>query len=72
MNDKYTLTIYPNPVSATLLIHFKGSVDAQNTVSFQITDVTGRALYVASLTGVDNTIDVSKWSSGIYFYLGRQ
>lgn len=69
--QKSMISIYPNPVSSTLYIHAPASFNKQNASSIQITDVTGRALYEASLTGADNTIDVSKWSNGIYFYQVR-
>ncbi len=33
-----------------------------------ITDVTGKEVTRATLTGADNTIDISKWEKGVYFY----
>jgi hypothetical protein len=33
-----------------------------------ITDLLGTEVYKEMLTGIDNTITISTWSAGIYFY----
>jgi len=33
-----------------------------------IEDVLGNKIYQQNSTGINTTIDVSKWSEGIYFY----
>jgi hypothetical protein len=33
-----------------------------------ITDVLGQEIHKQTLIGIDNRIDISKWSEGIYFY----
>jgi len=33
-----------------------------------IEDVLGNKIYQQNINGINTTIDVSKWSEGIYFY----
>ncbi|MBL0012457.1 MAG: DUF4397 domain-containing protein [Flavobacterium sp.] len=59
--DYSTVAIYPNPVADALNISIPFSFD---TVSGQIIDISGRA--VKSMTKVENSIDVSSLSNGLY------
>jgi len=33
-----------------------------------ITDLLGTVVYKEKLCGIDNTISISTWSAGVYFY----
>jgi hypothetical protein len=59
------LKIYPNPASSILNIHIPTPSSNQQLI---ITDLLGTEVYKEMLTGIDNTISISTWSAGIYFY----
>jgi YVTN family beta-propeller protein len=61
----YSVSIYPNP--ATTLLHIHQSIPSPNQ-QLIITDLLGTEVYKEMLTGIDNTISISTWSAGIYFY----
>ncbi|MEI6815794.1 MAG: T9SS type A sorting domain-containing protein [Bacteroidota bacterium] len=57
--------IYPNPASTVLNIHQHNPSNNQQLI---ITDILGNKVYKEALTGIDNTLPISTWSAGIYFY----
>jgi hypothetical protein len=57
--------IYPNPASTILNIHTQFSNSNSQLI---ISDITGREIHKETLTGIDNSISISNWSEGIYFY----
>ncbi len=59
------ISVFPNPAKATLNIH--QSFTSPNELVI-ITDILGHEVYKAPLTGIDNTINLTKWSNGVYFY----
>ena len=59
------ISIYPTPASTILNIH---SISPTPTSQLIITDLLGTVVYKEMLTGIDNTIPISTWSAGIYFY----
>ncbi|MEI6815683.1 MAG: T9SS type A sorting domain-containing protein [Bacteroidota bacterium] len=59
------IIIFPNPTTNILNIH--QSITSQNELVI-ITDILGHEVYKAPLTGIDNTIELMKWSNGVYFY----
>ena len=59
--DFSTVAIFPNPTSEVLNINIPFSFD---TVSGQVIDISGRA--VKSINKVENSIDVSNLSNGLY------
>ncbi len=64
-NKQSSINISPNPASAILNIHHS-TCTSQETLL--ITDLLGTEVYKETLTGIDNTISISTWSAGIYFY----
>jgi hypothetical protein len=62
------IIVYPNPANTILNIHFSNSSLLPFNSLFLITDILGNEVYSETLAGIDNSIDVSKWSNGIYFY----
>ena len=58
-------SIYPNPASTLLNIHQSTPFPNQQLI---ITDLLGNEVYKEMLTGIDNTISISTWNAGIYFY----
>ncbi len=59
------ISIYPNPASTFLNIHHSTYTTPETLL---ITDLLGTVVYKENLTGIDNTISISTWSAGIYFY----
>ncbi len=57
--------VYPNPANNTLNIHSQLSILHSQLI---ITDLLGTEVYKEMLTGIDNTISISTWSAGLYFY----
>jgi hypothetical protein len=62
-----TISVYPNPVSNTLNIQYTNS-PVQYGTQLSIEDVLGNKIYQQNITGINTTIDVSKWGEGVYFY----
>jgi len=59
------IIVYPNPANFTLNIHLS-SYTTNETI--YITNVLGREVYAQTFYQSNNTIDVSNWNSGVYFY----
>jgi hypothetical protein len=57
--------VYLNPTNTTLNIHLSSYAPNETLL---ITDVLGEVIYKGTLSGIDNSIDVSMWSEGVYFY----
>jgi PKD repeat protein len=57
-------TLYPNPANNMITLHQSIKSNSQ----LIITDISGREIYNQNSTEIDNSIDVSKWSEGVYFY----
>ena len=60
-----SVLIYPNPANTILNIHCQLTID---NCQLMITDVLGNEVYAETLTGIDNSISIAKWSEGVYFY----
>jgi hypothetical protein len=64
----FSVNLFPNP-SNTIINILLSSLEPNETL--QITDVLGRKIEQLLLSGITTSIDVSKWSEGVYFYLVR-
>ncbi|MEI6815159.1 MAG: T9SS type A sorting domain-containing protein [Bacteroidota bacterium] len=65
INNTNKIMVYPNPAKNTIAIHQSISSANEQVI---ITDIMGHEVYKAPLTGIDNTIELTKWSNGVYFY----
>ncbi len=63
-NSNQSISIYPNPVNNTLIVNILNT-NQYNTLS--ITDVNGKNVYQTSITNQSNQVDLSSFTSGIYF-----
>lgn len=65
--SKTSISIFPNPSSGIVEIHFSGN--GNETTRFNIEDVMGRTIHSETLQkGISNkTIDLSKEAKGLYF-----
>ena len=63
---KEAVEVYPIPASSSISIHHTQA--STSSYEFGITDVYGRVVYKETLTSPETKIDVSKWSTGVYFY----
>ena len=59
------INVYPNPSNSVLNIQLSSVINKEELF---ITDVLGNTVYHQKLIGINNSIDVSKWSDGVYFY----
>jgi hypothetical protein len=59
------ISITLNPATTLLNIHHSTCTSPETLL---ITDLLGTEVYKEKLTGIDNTISISTWSAGIYFY----
>jgi plastocyanin len=57
--------VSPDPATQVLDIRLANYHYSSNVI---ITDVMGKEITRATLTGAENTIDLSKWEKGVYFY----
>ncbi len=62
-NEK-SISIYPNPVNNILTVNILNT-NQYNTLS--ITDVNGKNVYQTSITNQSNQVDLSSFTSGVYF-----
>lgn len=56
--------VYPNPADNNVTI----SVTNIESYQLSVTDITGKVVLTKSLSGIENTLDVSSLSSGAYFF----
>lgn len=56
--------VYPNPAYNTVTV----SVSNLDSYRLAVTDLTGKLIINQTLSGVENTIDISSLSSGAYFF----
>ena len=62
-----SLILFPNPATTILKIHKNSQLSIFNS-QLIITDLLGTEVYKEKSIGIDNTISISTWSAGIYFY----
>jgi hypothetical protein len=60
-----SISVYPNPANKAITIHSPMLIV---NCQLSIVDVIRNKIYQQNISGIDNTIDVSKWSEGVYFY----
>ncbi|HTA28703.1 MAG TPA: T9SS type A sorting domain-containing protein [Bacteroidia bacterium] len=58
-------SVYPNPASGQINFHMNTCAP---TNILTVTDIQGRVVLRKTLIDVDNNVDVSEWTKGIYFY----
>ena len=63
-NQATNFSVYPNPASSTFTISLEST---QLSSTLQILDVSGAVLYERIISQQQEVIDISKYSSGIYF-----
>jgi len=64
IQKKIGVKVYPNPASNKITFSQSGIRDYE----LRITDVLGRAVYKTTLSGDNNSITISDFSNGVYFY----
>ena len=65
-NNQFATTkfsVYPNPSSANVTI--SSELDSYN---LRVMDITGKVMINKELNGLENTVDVSTFSNGLYFF----
>jgi YVTN family beta-propeller protein len=60
-----SITIYPNPTNS--ILNIKAQLGIRN-YELGISDVLGNEVYHETLIGIDNSIGITAWNAGIYFY----
>lgn len=60
---KTEFSIYPNPSKSRLNVNLK---TLSNDARIEVLDILGKKVYSNSLNTLQNTINVSKWHSGVY------
>ncbi|MDI9256122.1 T9SS type A sorting domain-containing protein [Flavobacterium sedimenticola] len=66
-NDSFNATsfkVYPNPANNFVTIATEG-LDSYN---LRVTDLSGKVMMAKELTGIENTVDVSSYAAGVYFF----
>jgi len=58
------ISVYPNPVSNLLNVN----TGSNNNLSYSIFNIMGQSISSGKLTAVDNRIDFSQLSKGVYFF----
>jgi photosystem II stability/assembly factor-like uncharacterized protein len=59
-----SFTVYPNPANNNVTI----STSVVDSYKLNVTDLTGKVVLEKSLSGIENTIDISSLSSGAYLF----
>lgn len=65
VNNDNMFSIYPNPVISVLNINYS-TKSSSFTSQIILSDVLGNVIYQQTLTSTNTSLDVSKWSKGIY------
>jgi len=66
-NRDKSISVYPNPVNNSLLLAIPEKPE-DNEFKLVITDSKGTIKLEKQITSLDNSLDVSNWYEGIYFY----
>ena len=66
VNDDYSFRVIPNPASE--LINFKCNKPLSETVSVNITDITGRIVGKYAMNGTNLSVNTSEFAAGVYFF----
>lgn len=66
MNHENIIMLYPNPVNNELSINIKSTI--KHNVSFTLYSSFGEAMITKQFTQKKNTIDLSDYANGIYFF----
>ena len=56
--------VYPNPATSTVNIATEGL----DSYKLKVTDLSGKVMMAKELSGVENTIDISGYATGVYFF----
>jgi photosystem II stability/assembly factor-like uncharacterized protein len=56
--------VYPNPATSIVTI----STPNVDTANLSVTDLSGKVVMTKSLSGIENTVDISNLSTGAYFF----
>lgn len=64
-NDAVSMSLYPNPAKEILNVEISGRYS--NNAVVYITDVAGKVMSVANITGSKMAIDVKSLTAGVYF-----
>ncbi|MGL2965388.1 T9SS type A sorting domain-containing protein [Flavobacterium sp. XGLA_31] len=56
--------VYPNPASSMVTI----SAEQLDSYNVKVTDITGKVMLNKEFSGVENTVDVTNFSAGVYFF----
>jgi type IX secretion system substrate protein len=67
LTSNNTISIYPNPTKGIITLSFNSQLPHLPS-QLIITDIQGRAIYKTTWSGENNSIDVSGFSNGMYFY----
>jgi len=66
-NEQFTsakFKVYPNPSSSFVTISSEGF----DAFKLKVTDVTGKLIATKEFTGAENTLDISSYNTGVYFF----
>lgn len=56
--------VYPNPANSVVTVATEGL----DSYTLKVTDLTGKVMTTRDLSGVENTIDISGYAAGVYFF----
>ncbi len=62
--DANTVKVYPNPASTVVTI----SAQQLDSYNVKVTDITGKVMLTREFSTVENTVDVSNFAAGVYFF----
>lgn len=66
-NDDFSTTkfkVYPNPASSLVNLQTEGL----DSYTLKVTDLSGKVMVTREFNGVENTLDISSYASGVYFF----
>ncbi len=58
-----TVKLYPNPTTST--VNISAQLESYNV---KVTDITGKVMFNKAFSGVENTVDISSFATGVYFF----
>ena len=66
LNEKSSISIFPNPATNQLTINRSVAVNSNNNETIAVFDIMGKRITTLQLTSLQQIFDISKWSKGIY------
>ena len=67
LNNKYTITIYPNPATTHFFIEIDADIEQLKGIKLELYNLQGKQIFVKDLNSIQEKININHLGSDIYF-----